>query len=297
MPGFEPLDFRANPDPQLREFQIFQHMVENGLHKKAQITGAVSSRFYAKSLVTGHQVAQWIAGTPGKDVYVVNPWPQWPYAVFNTHERAGIIHGDPKFNQKCQQVLNRAGVALDYLQPGRQHNQNHGMSSYWFGSPAFWEGFLYDVVLPVTRLSRRELGDELHDFLYAPVQYYGKAEHRPGGLPFLLERATNLYVMAAYKATAAFYPRTRQQILDCCLFPFEKELVSMFGDIVDNWDADGHYPPEAQSYFEASAKHSAYGWLAYSKRCALDFDHGDPRPNLPWFNQKLIERPRSVAHP
>jgi hypothetical protein len=286
MAGFEALDFRHNPRPELREFQIFQYILEEGLHRQAAITGAVSSRFHAKSLVGGAALIRWISQTPDKDVYVVNPWPQWPYAVFNTHARAGIIHGDMTFNQKCQAVLDRAGVTLNYLEPGRQHNLNHGMSSYWFGSAAFWEGFMNDVVHPVTRLSKHELGDELHAFLYSPLEYYGQAVHRPGALPFLLERATNLYIAKALPLSAAFYPRSRQEVLNCCLFPFERDLVNQFGDLVDTWDEEGRYPQEALAYFEAATRHSTHGWLAYSRIHALDFDHGDPRPNLPWVNQQ-----------
>ncbi|GAA6140416.1 hypothetical protein NBRC116584_02340 [Hydrogenophaga sp. 5NK40-0174] len=284
--GMVALDFRHNPRPELREFQIFSHIVEEGLHLQADIMGAVSSRFYAKSLVTAPDVKRWIAETPGKDVYLVNPWPQWPYSVFNTHDRATIIHGDLEFNARCQAVLDKAGVELDYLGVGRQHNGNHGMSSYWFATPAFWEGFMQDVVWPVTRLTRRELGEELHQFLYVPVQYYGHATHRPGALPFMLERTTNIYVAQAFKARAAFYPRSREDILRACIFPFERDLVLHFGDAVDGWDAAGFYPPEAKAFFRATTQHATHGWLTYMSQFPLSFDHGDPRPRLPWFQHE-----------
>ncbi len=280
------MDFRHNPHPELREFQIFSHLVEEGLHRSADIVGAVSSRFQAKSLLDGHDVLKWIHDTPGKSVYAVNPWPQWPYSVFNTHDRATIIHGDPQFNLRCQAVLDKAGVALNYLYVGRQHNGNHGMCSYWFATPAFWEGFLREVVWPVTRLSRAELGSELFEFLYTPVQYYGHAAHRPGALPFMLERATNIYIAHAFANQAAFYTRSREEVLRACLFPFERDLVLHFGDQVDAWDAAGQYPADATAFFARSTQHAAHGWLAYTSRYSLSFDHGDPRPHLPWFRHE-----------
>lgn len=294
IPGFEAFDFRVNPRPELREFQIFPHIVEEGLHMTAEVTGAVSSRFRAKSLFDGLDVRRWIEGTPGKDVYVVNPWPQCSYSVFNHHVRGNIIHEDPSFDLKCQQVLDRAGVELNFANPGRQHNRNHGMCSYWFGTKAFWEGFVNDVILPVTRLTRSELGQELFAFLYEPIHYYGKAVHRPGALPFMLERVTSLYIGSAFAKTAAFYPHSREEILRCCLFPFEQDLVLQFGDQIDAWDAVHDTSPDVMAFFDSLTKHSVNGWLAYSRLYPLDFDHGDPRPRLPWASQ-LQERLAQIS--
>lgn len=284
MPGFEPFDFRVNPHPELREFQIFRHIVEEGIHKQADITGAVSSRFYAKSLRTSDDVTQWIQRTPGKDVYVVNPWPQCSYSVFNHQERANILH-EAEFSAKCQQVLDKAGVGLNFVNAGRQHNGNHGMCSYWFASAAFWEGFVNDVVLPVLQLTPHELGAELHAFLYEPIQYYGTAAHRPGALPFMLERSSSLYIAGAFQGKAAFYPHTREEILRTCFFPFEQDLVIQFGDEIDAWDAQGQYPSDVRLFFDALTQHSVNGWLTYTLRHPLDFDNGDPRPRLPWYRQ------------
>lgn len=290
IPGFEALDFRANPRPECREFQIFEHVYENGLHRGAGILGAVSSRFEAKTLLDGHDVRRWIQGHPGKDVYFVNPWPQWIYANFNVNERGAIIHGVPEFVSYSQRILDKAGIPLHFESVGRQHQGNFGMSSYWFGSPRFWEKFVSELVIPVIHLSRSELGSELHDFLYQPVDYYGIAHHRPGGLPFLLERATSLYIQAEFARSALYYPRTRQQVLDCCVFPFERDLVRQFGDQVDAWDTEGCYDAQAMAYFHNAAHLSAHGWLAYMKLHPVGFDHGNPRPHLPWFRQVKSDR-------
>lgn len=285
--GFEALDFRHNPHPQWREFQIFEHIVEHGIHRSADVLGAVSSRFQAKGLLDGNDVRQWIEANPGHDVYVTNPWAHMCYCNFSSHDRSPIIHGDPDVVHRFQAVLDMAGVPLDFLTPARQHNGNYGLCSYWFGTPRFWEGLMQDLVSPVIQLSRQELGSELHDFLYRPMQYYGDARHRPGALPFLLERATSLYIGVAFPSTAVFYPRNRQQILDCCVFPFERDLVTLFGDQVDEWDAHGCYGPEAMAYFQQATKHANHGWLLYGGMQAISFDRGDPRPHLPWFKREI----------
>lgn len=281
--GFEAFDFRHNPHPEWREFQIFEHIVEHGIHRTADVLGAVSSRFQAKGLLDGEDVSSWIQANPGYDVYVTNPFPQLSYCNYSSNDRSPFVHGDPSVLHRFQAVLGKAGVPLDFLTPTRQHNGNYGLCSYWFGTPHFWERLMQELVCPVIHLSRQELGCELHDFLYRPLQYYGDASHRPGALPFLLERATSLYIAAAFASSATFYQRTRQQILDCCVFPFERDMINLFGDQVDKWDAQGCYGQQALAYFKHATEHANQGWLLYGRMQVISFDQGNPRPNLPWF--------------
>ena len=287
IPGFEALDFRENPRPNCREFQVFEHVHQQRLHRESDLLGALSTRFQAKSRMDGHDVRRWIAGQPGQDVYVVNPLPQLSYANFNSNVRSAIIHRLPDFSNCCQRVLDKAGVPLEYEHIGRQHNGNYGLCSFWVGSPRFWDKLVSDLIAPVIKLSRSELGCELHDFLHRPLPYYGSSTHRPGGLPFLLERATNMFIQAEFAQSSVFYRHTRQEVLDCCVFPFERDCVQQFGDAVDAWDAEGRYDTRAMAYFDNAARHSGHGWLAYMDSHSIDFDHGDPRPDLPWFRSDL----------
>lgn len=287
IPGFEPLDIRDNPRPEWREFQVFSRVMEQGLHQSADIVGAVSSRFLAKTCLDGDAVKKWIALNPGKQVYVVNPWPQWTYAYYNTLDRVPLVHQQEDILDKFQRVLDLAKVPLDFSRRTRDHQGNFSMSSFWFGSVPFWERIMTDLVFPVLHLTRRELGSDLHDFLYQPIPYYGQADHRPGALPFLLERATTLYLKAEWTDRSAFFLRTRQQVLDCCVFPFERDLVNLFGDTVDAWDRAGTYHDEAMSYFRQAGEHVTRGWLLYLGQHPVSFDHGNPRPDLPWFKGRL----------
>lgn len=214
---------------------------------------------------------------------MVNPWPQLSYSNFNCTSRSNIIHRDPTMVQRFQQVLDRARVPLNFHTVGRQHNGHYGLCSYWFGSAAFWTALMTELVWPVIRLSRQELGSELHDFLYQPMPYYGIAAHRPGGLPFLLERATSLFIQTRFASSAAFLPRSREEVLECCVFPFERDIVRQFGDQVDAWDAAGTYDSHAMAYFAAATEHTNTGWNIYCDAYPVSFDHGNPRPTLPWF--------------
>jgi len=298
VPGFEPLDFRHNPRPGLREFQIFDELYAADVHRTADIVGAVSSRFHAKGLLNGHDVRRWMDESPGHDIYVVNPRPQNVYLCFNNFDRGQITHQDSQLQQRYQRVLDLAGVALDIVNVGRQHNQNYGMCSYWFGSARFWQRFMEELVLPVIRLSRSQLGEDLYAFLYEPTPYWGVSEHRAGALPHLLERATSIFVDTRFRTSAIHYRHTRQQILDCCLYPFERDLVETFGDQVDDWDRASHYDEEAMAYFRHANLHAMNGRQTYMTRYPLDFGHGDPRPHFPWFhkdNAPVDDRVKAAA--
>ena len=208
IPGFEAWDFPENSRPNCRDFQLFEHVHRQGLHRECDLLGALSSRFQAKSRMDGHDVRRWIASQPGQDVDVVNPWPQLSYANFNSHVRSAIIHRLPDFSSYCQRVLDKAGVPLAYEHIGRQHNGNYGLCSFWAGSQCFWDKLVSDLITPVINLSRSELGSELHDFLHRPMHYFGLAPHRPGGLPFFLERATNMFIQAEFAKSSVFYRHT-----------------------------------------------------------------------------------------
>lgn len=149
--GFEPLDFRHNPYPELREFQIFKELYQNGDYKKSDILGAVSTRFQGKSLLDGKHVADWIESNPGHDVYVVNPYPQFAYTHKNLWQFSENTR-DPLFTKKSQAVLDAAGLDYDLQSVGHHHTDILSCCSYWFGAPKFWERYMEEMILPVLLL-------------------------------------------------------------------------------------------------------------------------------------------------
>ena len=283
-PGFEALDFRHNPEPRLREFQIFRELYQRGEHRRADILGAVSLRFKGKSLLDGTQVRRWIEDNPGYDVYVVNPFAQVPYMHKNNWQFSETTR-DPEFTAKSQRVFDRAGVRFDLARTGHQTVNSLSMCSFWFGSPAFWNAYLEEVVLPVLDLDRNKLGPELHDFLYQPQFYYGVARFPCGSLPFMLERSLSMFIARSKGLRALFYPADRERVLACCLFNFEREIVSMHGDMVDRWIAEGHEGEDMDAYFRMTSRFCGAGWLFYFKHHPISFENPDQRAALPWFRR------------
>lgn len=280
-PGFEPLDFRHNPHPEMREFQIFQELYESQEYKKSDILGAVSTRFSGKSLLDGNDVRHWISDNPGYEVYVVNPYPQFAYTHKNLWQFSENTR-DPNFTNKSQAVLERAG--LDYRLDALGHHSNSILSccSYWFGTPSFWEAYMQDMVLPILKLTRSELGEDLYSFLYEEQEYYGVAAHGCGSLPFLLERSVSLYLQKHREIRSLFYPADRERVYQCCIFPFERDLVTLFGDKVDRWDAEGGGGEEMETYFHFASRMCGNGWRLHFKFHPMSFEGGNPRTRMPW---------------
>ena len=288
--GFEPLDFRHNPHPELREFQIFRELYERGEYLRSDVLGAVSIRFKAKSLFDGDHVRRWIESNPGYDVYIVNPNTQHPY-IHKNHFQFSENTRDPLFTAKSQDVFDRIGIAFDLFNIGHQTNDILSASSYWFGTPDFWHAYMNDVVLPVLNAGRDVLGDKASAFLYEPQFYYGVAAHPCGSLPFLLERTVSLYLAQNRNIKAKFYPVDRQRVLDCCLFTFEREIVSLYGDMVDRWIAEDYSGPEMDDYFRWSSRMVGAGWRLYFKQHPISFEGGEnPRKAFPWFKDLQSRR-------
>ncbi len=280
--GFEPLDFRHNPEPGLREFQIFRELYANGSYKSADIVGAVSTRFQGKSLLDGIEVDSWIQDNPGYDVYVVNPFPQFAYTHKNLWQFSENTR-DPNFTQKTQRVLDKAGLKYDLAAQGHHANNILSCCSYWFGNALFWEQYMEEIILPILNLSEDDLGHELYSFLHETQDYYGVAAHGCGSLPFVLERTVSIFIAKHPEIKALFYPADRKRVYDCCLFPFERDLVRLFGDKVDLWDRQGGNSEEMETYFQMSSRMCGSGWRLHFKFFPMTFENGNPRPNMPWF--------------
>lgn len=282
--GFTPLDFRHNPAPELREFQIFRELYASGAHKKTDLLGAVSTRFQGKSLLDGNDVRRWIAENPGYDVYVVNPFPQFAYTHKNLWQFSESTR-DPNFTAKSQAVFDKAGIDFDLANAGHHNNSILSACSYWFGNAGFWQAYMDEVINPVLDLTRDQLGPELHDFLYTHQDYYGVATHGCGSLPFVLERTVSLFLANRPGIKRLFYPADRARTLACCLFPFERDLVRLFGDKIDQWDREQYTGPDMEDYFRMSSMMCGNGWRLYFKFHPISFEGDNPRAHAPWFNQ------------
>ena len=74
-PAFIYYNNMENLTPQLREYPIIKDLFQR--HRGSNdLWGAVSSRWYEKTRIVGHEFKQWIVDNPGYDCYHIDPYPE-----------------------------------------------------------------------------------------------------------------------------------------------------------------------------------------------------------------------------
>jgi len=256
--GFDALDFTHNPRKWLREFQIFHELFEKGAHLKHDLLGAVSINFQKKSKLDGLQVRAWIEDNPGYDVYVVNPFPQFAYCHLNLWQFTDNRCDFPftEYSIKALQECQVEGL----VHPQRRHNNDLlATCSYWFGNQKFWERYLKEVVLKVIETEPSRLSPETYKFLYEPTYYYATQGIPVGNVAFLLERTLSEFVDREQDIKSLFYPVDKERVLKCCLFEFEREIVTQNYQYVNGLEKRGH-EAELKAYFEKLSPVAAQQW-------------------------------------
>jgi hypothetical protein len=245
--GFLPLDWRANPTPELREIAIHAHVGRSGLFRNHKITGAISAKFYVKTNLRSLDVNNWITANPGYDVYLINSVPFIPYINYNSIER-GCLRHQADFDIIMRALCNRVGVNLpDDLR--RQSNKNSALNSCWFASQGFWRQWMADAV--ETLLSRDILGESLYQKIYSTVDYF---KNSPSVIlaPFLYERLISLYI-ENNNIKALHYKWTHEEILNLRLHPIVKRYLARMMPIIDEIDEKPFWTPEDREFLRTES--------------------------------------------
>lgn len=267
-PGFQPLDWRANPEPGLREIAIHAHVAREGLYRGRGLTGVLSAKFHAKTRLVSGDVRSWIADHPGHDIYLISGHPHSPYFAFDSFERGGMLFG-ADFDGLIRQVCERLGMPVPDG-PGRQSNRNLALASYWVATPDFWRAWYRDVIEPI--LSEEVLGAELFARVHADRKYQPGAP-RVYLAPFIYERLVSLYV-ARHGVRARFWPWSHQEILGLRLARPAKDCLARIMPVIDAIDeasawTDGNRGLPAREY---AAMRASFSGPLFDVQDSADFN-------------------------
>ena len=182
-PAFEPYDNREE-NSALLEFRVLAELSQREDLAKVPLWGAVSWKFGQKTGLTGHELVERIAQTPGYDAYYCNPYPDVEALYHNMWLQGETAH--PNFLALCREVFEVAGLPaslLTEIQPAEEF----ASCNYIVATPAFWKryvGFVSRVLLAADR----KLSPTARSILYSPsadpVSAHGNASY----IPFLVER-------------------------------------------------------------------------------------------------------------
>jgi hypothetical protein len=123
----------------LLEFEVFERLMGAGGMGSVQRWGAVSWKFFAKTGLSGADLAGLIQADPECDLYFCNPSPDNESIYINLWQQGLVVH--PGFRELCQAVLEAAGMEskqLDAIMP----SQAFSTCNYFVGSHAFWSSYL-----------------------------------------------------------------------------------------------------------------------------------------------------------
>ncbi|MDF1761449.1 MAG: hypothetical protein P1U40_13030 [Coxiellaceae bacterium] len=198
-PAFIPFDNCDNPNPELREYYVFNKMYEQGAYKSADLTGYLSWKFQDKTGITGAEFVQYIHKKPGYDVYFINPM------VENLRYKNVWVQGEdchPHITRLANKIINAAGYDID-VNELKMSRKNTLYCNYWVGSQAFWQQFIpflqkcHDAIYT-------HLGDEDRTLLFKRADPVIDANY----FPFIFERlfSTFLVLNPDIKSKSFSYP-------------------------------------------------------------------------------------------
>ncbi|THD70160.1 MAG: hypothetical protein E7813_09145 [Bradyrhizobium sp.] len=228
-PGFIPLDWLSNPTPALRELALHHHIAQNKLFARHRLTGLFSPKFFSKTGLHSQRDYDWIAESPGHDIYLISGGCHVPYLHYNGVVRNQILHS-PEFEERMSDLCGKIGFELPEEFP-RQTNANRSGCSYWVASATFWENWIADVVAPIFALiGKSSETDEI--FAYAkhaaPAPVYI--------LTFIYERLIDYYI-ERNRIDAIYYPWDAQSILSLDYDPSVRAYLEVMIPLVDRIDA------------------------------------------------------------
>jgi hypothetical protein len=244
-PDFVPHDGRRNARTEYREVALFLRLYHAGRHREAEYTGIVSPKFGSKTFLSGAAFKRFVAAHPGADVYFINPFPQNAYYSFNVWTHAEYCH--PGLTLLTQNLFDRAGIAFNVAQMGRNAPDTLLFSNFWVGNERFWDRFM-DLNLRLLEALERLPPADRKPYFEQDARYHDKVPL----LPFIFERLFSTLLLMEPAIRAQAYRHSRAEILRAAGDSVEEyRTVLAFKDLVDEIDERGVYDERVRETFRA----------------------------------------------
>ena len=139
-PHFVPLDNTANPNPELREWDVWNREYDKLIASDLEYWGFVSWKFKEKTNLTGQQVYDFINAYPGQDVYLLNPCILNEACFANSWEQGDLHH--PNITEIGNKFLNKIGYGDVDVKAMLLDRNTTVFANYVVGSRKFWTKFM-----------------------------------------------------------------------------------------------------------------------------------------------------------
>lgn len=139
-PVFEPLDNTSNPNPELREWDVWNREHEARMASDLDYWGYVSWKFKEKTGLKGEQVISFILSNPGQDAYLLNPCIVNEALFANSWEQGDMHH--PNISDIGNSFLKKIGYGDVDVKSMLLDRNATVFANYVVGSRKFWTKFM-----------------------------------------------------------------------------------------------------------------------------------------------------------
>jgi hypothetical protein len=137
---FVPLDNTTNPNPELREWDVWNREYDKLIDSDLEYWGFVSWKFKEKTNLTGQQVFDFINAYPEQDVYLLNPCIVNEACFANSWEQGDIHH--PNISDIGNKFLQKIGYGDIDVKSMLLDRNTTVFANYVIGSRKFWTKFM-----------------------------------------------------------------------------------------------------------------------------------------------------------
>jgi hypothetical protein len=206
----------------------------------------LSPKFSAKSRMRGAQFFDFIRQNPGYNVYFINPMPQNIYYSFNVWHHGELCHRG--LMGLAEILFDRAGFLAGLIVDPRDTNATALFCSYWIGDEEFWNAYVPMIIRLMEAL--QDLPASLRERFFVLDPKYPDPVPMA---PFIFERTFSAFLHSHPDIKALAYPYARRDLLPYCNV-FEREIVTAFGNVVDEIDQRQQYNSSDREVFNALAR-------------------------------------------
>jgi hypothetical protein len=135
-----PLDNTDNPNPELREWDVWDREYDSLIASDLEYWGFVSWKFKEKTNLTGQQVYDFINAYPGQDVYLLNPCIVNEACFANSWEQGDYYH--PNISAIGNKFLQKIGYGDVDVKSMLLDRNTTVFANYVVGSRKFWTKFM-----------------------------------------------------------------------------------------------------------------------------------------------------------
>ncbi|QCB46337.1 hypothetical protein [Hydrogenophaga sp. PAMC20947] len=218
-----------------REFRLHIEVYRAKLYENNKLTGIFSPKFGLKTHLSGEEFIAYCQSASDADVVFVNPFPQMRYRSYNIWMQAESNH--PGITNCAQNLLTAAGIDIDIEKQPRHDHKTLAYSSFWVGSPTFWEQYVGGLLEKLAVFIEH---NENHPAVVNALVETFHTDPTPF-LPFITERLFTTYL--------SLHPELKVSSisldpLDFCLMEAERKFVQSIIPEIDRADQLGSFSPE-----------------------------------------------------